>query len=152
MEPDNVKQMFIDVVSQAKKLFRFRLDNFVLMGNHFHFLITPLEGASLSKIMKWILQTFAIRYNKANGLWGHFWGSRFASWIIPTVERFLRIFSYVDQNPVRAGLVTSAGDWPWGAGWFRRRCALNWVDEIPQFLTSVFPDHVRIFPRTNRHI
>ena len=141
MEPEVVKQMFLDVIARAKKKYSFRLENFVVMGNHFHFLIQPNHEVSLSKIMKWILQTFAIRYNKAHGLWGHFWGDRFFSWIIPNLLEFLRIFAYIDENPVKAGLVVVAEDWKWGALGLRRAGRPRWLDALPPGLRRHFPAH-----------
>jgi putative transposase len=141
MEPDVVKQMFLDVTARAKELFDFHLDNFVLMGNHFHFLIQPTGRSSLSAMMKWILQTFAIRYNHANKLWGHFWGGRFFSWIIPNLTEFLRVFAYLDNNPVRAGLVVNSWDWKWGGLALRRTGPPDWLGPLPDWLKARFPAH-----------
>ncbi|MDR2807732.1 MAG: transposase, partial [Spirochaetaceae bacterium] len=44
-----------------------------------HILITPAPGESLSQIMKWIKQVFAVRWNKEHNTTGHFWGDRFWS-------------------------------------------------------------------------
>ena len=117
MENDTVKQMF--------------LDNFAIMGNHFHLIIQPIQRSTFSAIMKWILQTFAIRYNKANSLWGHFWGGRYFSWIIPNFREFLRVFAYVDNNPVRAELTSAPEEWKWGALWLRRTGPPAWLGSLP---------------------
>ena len=139
LETEAVKQMFLDVVAGASKKYDFRLDNFVLMGNHFHFLVQPTGEASLSQIMKWILQTFAIRYNRANDLWGHFWGDRFFSWIIPNLKAFVHAFAYIDANPVRAGLVTQPWEWPWGGARLRRTGPPEWLRPLPRWLSVLFP-------------
>ena len=141
MEQDTTKQMFLEVLARAKQKFEFELDNFVIMGNHFHLIIQPLGDTSLSKIMKWILQTFAIRYNRANGLWGHFWGDRYYSWIIPTLQDFLRTFTYLDENPVRAGLAKHIFDWKWGAIGLRRTGRATWLGQPPTWLLAIFPSH-----------
>lgn len=141
MEPDAIKQMFLEVLARAKKKFDFQLDNFVIMGNHFHLILQPLEGSTLSAIMKWILQTFAIRYNKANGLWGHFWGDRFFSRVLPNLAEFLRSFAYLDENPVRAGLARSPEEWKWGALGLRRKGAPPWLGRAPEWLCQLFPSH-----------
>ena len=143
MEPDAVKQMFVDVLARAKAKFSFRLDNFVIMGNHFHLLIEPQGDSTLPNIMKWILQTLAIRYNKANGLSGHFWGDRYFSWIVPSAREFLRVFSYLDQNPVAAGLVKAAEEWKWGALWLRQN-GIRWLGSLPRWLVEVFPHHCEL--------
>jgi len=141
IENDTVKQMFLDVLARAHKKFDFHIDNFVIMGNHFHLIIQPIGSSSLSEIMKWILQTFAIRYNKTNGLWGHFWGDRFFSWIIPSFSEFLRVFDYVDNNPVRAELVSSPELWKWGGIGLRRNGPPPWLQPLPGWLQLFFPSH-----------
>ena len=139
LEPAAVKKMFLDVVARAKEIYSFRLENYVLMGNHFHFIIHPTNGSNLSMIMKWIMQTFAIRYNKANGLIGHFWGDRFFSYIIPNYQEYLRVFFYIDNNPVKAELVSTPWDWKWCALWLRRTIKPDWLDDIPLWVRSVLP-------------
>ncbi|MEI8093288.1 MAG: transposase [Spirochaetales bacterium] len=141
MEHDTVKQMFLDVLARAHEKFDFHLDNFVIMGNHFHLILQPKGASTLANIMKWILQTFAIRYNKANGLWGHFWGGRFFSWIIPNFVEFLRVFAYVDNNPVRAELVSTPEQWKWGGVGLRRTGPPSWLAPLPAWLQGLFPSH-----------
>jgi len=67
LQSDRMKDLFIEVISRAKKKYDFSLDNFVIMGNHFHFLIKPGKKESLSKIMQWILSVFAMAYNRITG-------------------------------------------------------------------------------------
>jgi len=50
-----MKDLFLQVVARARKRYDFRIENFTLMGNHFHLLIRPGRGESLSRIMQWIL-------------------------------------------------------------------------------------------------
>ncbi|MDR3357227.1 MAG: hypothetical protein LBO04_08610, partial [Spirochaetaceae bacterium] len=40
------------------------------------------DGFELPAIMKWLKQTFAIRYNRDNGRTGHLWGDRYWSRIL----------------------------------------------------------------------
>ena len=142
LDPRPVKEMFLKVLARAKLKFNFKIENFVLMGNHFHFIIRPGMGENLSNIMKWILQTFAIRYNKIHGLWGHFWGGRFSSSIIPSFREFIRIFEYIDNNPVNAGLVKDSIDWPWGGSAFRRSGQTGIIEELSAWLRVLFPGHL----------
>ncbi|MDR3356523.1 MAG: hypothetical protein LBO04_04965, partial [Spirochaetaceae bacterium] len=44
--------------------------------------IRPADGFELPAIMKWLKQTFAIRYNRDNGRTGHLWGDRYRSRIL----------------------------------------------------------------------
>jgi REP element-mobilizing transposase RayT len=102
-----MKELFLTVIGEAKtsKGFKFKLWNFCIMDNHFHFLITPEKGQSLSDILKWIKMVFAIRWNKKHNKTGHFWGDRFYSREIKDEKDFWTVYNYIDQNPVAAGLM-----------------------------------------------
>jgi hypothetical protein len=47
------------------------------------FFIKPADGLQLPEIMKWIKQTFAVRFNWDDGRTGHIWGDRYSSEILP---------------------------------------------------------------------
>jgi putative transposase len=111
---DETNILFLSVVKEAKRKFVFHLENLCIMGNHIHFIIRPGWGESLSAIMQWILGVFAMRYNRAHHLTGHVWGERFFSRIIENLREYLKIFLYIDANPIAAGLVARAKDWLYG--------------------------------------
>lgn len=129
LDDSNVKEMFLSVICRAKKRFGFTLKQLVIMGNHYHMIIKPGKSNGLSEIMKWIQQTMAIIYNRVNGLTGHFWGDRFFSLIIPDMAAFLRIYFYIQENPVRAGLVEMSRYWGWGSEALKLR--LSWLFDDP---------------------
>jgi len=115
------RHLFMAILKRAKTKFNFSLKNFCVMGNHIHFLIKPGPGESLSKIMQWLLGVFAQAWNKKHGLSGHLWGDRFFSRIIAGLLDFLRVFVYIDYNPVIAGLVTKPEQWRYGGLWHHKR-------------------------------
>ncbi|MDR3356118.1 MAG: hypothetical protein LBO04_02910, partial [Spirochaetaceae bacterium] len=53
-----------------------------LAGDRLAFYIRPADGFELPAIMKWLKQTFAIRYNRDSGRTGHLWGDRYWSRIL----------------------------------------------------------------------
>ena len=114
------RELFMETLKRAKKKFKFVLKNFCIMGNHLHLLIKPGPGVSLSKIMQWLLGVFAQLWNKKHGLSGHLWGDRFFSRIILGILDFVRVFLYIDNNPVVAGLVERAEQWVHGGLWHRK--------------------------------
>jgi putative transposase len=89
------------------------------MGNHFHFLITPEKGQSLSEILKWIKMVYAIRWNKKHNKTGHFWGDRFYSREIKDEKDFWTVYNYIDQNPVAANLVQKPEQWQYSGAYHR---------------------------------
>jgi len=120
LEAKAIKEEFLEVVRRAKQRYSFQIENFCIMGNHFHFIILPAKGECLSDIMRWIMSVFAMRYNRINGIHGHVWGERFFSRIIDGFVEYLRIFAYICNNPIKAGCVPgSAKNWEYGgAGHF----------------------------------
>jgi putative transposase len=114
MSTGAMKDLFLLVLKEAMKKYDFRIENLCILDNHFHMIIHPGIGQSLSSIMQWVLGVFAMRFNRILGLTGHVWGERFSSRIINSVMEYIRLFSYIDDNPRRAGLVLRAEDWPYG--------------------------------------
>lgn len=112
-----IRDLFLHFVCRAKKRYRFSLANFCVMGNHVHLQIQPGKGESLSAIMRWILGNFARAYNKRRGWTGHFWGDRYHSRILDGFRQAAIAFGYIDDNPVKAGLVAVACLWRHGGAW-----------------------------------
>ena len=106
-----IKKMFMAVLKRAKRKYSFQIGNFCIMGNHIHFILKPLKGDSLSAIMQWILGVFAQKYNRTFDLKGHVWYDRFKSKIIIDFRQYLHTFIYIANNPVKAGIVGSPGDY-----------------------------------------
>ena len=134
LNSEEIKIDFLRTVVRAKKKFRFKLTNFCIMGNHFHFMITPGKGESLSKIMQWILSVFAVRFNKRCGYCGHVWYDRFKSKILDGVGDFLHAFRYIAENPVRAGMVRRPWEHRYNGVTFIRNKEYHIIEEPNQVL------------------
>jgi putative transposase len=143
-----MKELFLSVVKRAKKKYDFRLENFCIMGNHFHFVIHPGKDESLSSIMQWILSVFAMAFNKRKGLTGHVWGCRFFSRIIASLRELLQVFEYIDANPVKASQVPDRRDWPWGGLWHHRTGCRELVEAPAAWLLPLVLEHgQQLLPR-----
>jgi putative transposase len=145
-----MKQLFLSVVKRAKGKYDFRLENFCIMGNHFHFVIQPLRGASLSAIMQWILSVFAMAYNRIRGLTGHVWGCRFFSRIIESLRDLIDVFDYIDGNPVKASKVEDRREWRFGGLGHSRIGSREVIEDSPIWIRLLFPEHcILALPRPN---
>jgi putative transposase len=141
LDPAGTKALFLSVLARAKKRYLFRIHNFTILGNHFHLIIEPGDGVSISRVMQWILSVFARSYNRIHALCGHVWGERFFSRIFRTAREFAYTFDYVDYNPVKAGLSLSLGDWIFSGLYFRRRGIRGIIDPLPPHLAMMLPRH-----------
>jgi putative transposase len=92
----------------------FLLFAFVLMPDHLHLLLYP-RGVMLSDILRDFKckSSFALREVRRKR--GPIWQPRFFDSICRKVHVFWEKMDYIHQNPVRAGLVTRAEDWPWSS-------------------------------------
>jgi len=134
--PTAAKELFLTTLVRAKKKFAFEVENFTLLGNHFHLLVHVPEGSNLSQIMKWILGVFAMAWNRLHGNWGHFWGERFFSRIIQNDEDYLKTFCYIDENPRKAQLVGEKELWPYSGEAHHKR-GQTWVlDPLPGWVRA----------------
>jgi len=102
---DSMKKLFIKTLFQAQYIYGFKLINYVIMDNHIHLLIAPVgEPEILSNIMRWLLGTFAKRFNGIFGRRGHVFYDRFKSKIVHNLDYLYTVFKYIVLNPVKAKL------------------------------------------------
>jgi putative transposase len=83
-----------------------------LMPNHYHLVVACLRD-SLSQATQRVNGIYAETFNAKYRRNGHLWGDRFALWQVRDEEHLAATCNYVRQNPVRAGLVQTAAEWPW---------------------------------------
>ena len=107
---------YLDLLFRYKEKYHFKLYHYVMMTNHVHLVIEPLEeGGGLSEIMKGINLVYAQHYKRKYGHTGHFWQDRYKSIIISRDQYLLACGSYVELNPVRAKMVEDPKDYPWSS-------------------------------------
>jgi REP element-mobilizing transposase RayT len=86
----------------------------VIMPNHVHAIIRPHAG--MARIMQWLKGRTARNANRILGRSGDaFWQAEsFDHWIRSELE-FEALVDYVENNPVKAGLVETRERWPWSS-------------------------------------
>jgi len=97
------------------------------MPNHFHLLITPRE--TLERAIQLVKGGFSFRAKKELRFGGEIWQTSFYDHRVRDANEYDKMRIYIHQNPVRAGLVRRAEDYPYSSA--NSRFAL---DEVPQRL------------------
>ena len=87
---------------------------YCLMSNHVHFAIVPRLAEALGRTFRDLHTAYAGAWNVAHGISGHLWQGRFFSCPLDDVHLWAAV-RYVERNPVRAGLVGRAEDYPWSS-------------------------------------
>jgi REP element-mobilizing transposase RayT len=112
---EELAQTVVDALRYAAgTLHYFDLHAFAVMPNHVHVLIQPLvDPSKLLQSVKWFSAREA---NKRLGRSGEpFWQREsYDHWFRNEVE-FERVRRYIEENPVRAGLVARAEDYLWSS-------------------------------------
>ena len=114
-KPDDYSY-YLGILSRYKEKYGFLLYHYVLIGNHVHLIIEPSEkGGRLADIMKGINLSYALYFKREHRHTGHFWQDRFKSILISKDDYLLACASYVELNPVRAGIVEDPKEYPWSS-------------------------------------
>lgn len=90
---------------------------FCLMSNHVHFVVVPATETGLAKTFHSVHTRYSRYFNSRIEERGHLWQARFHSCVLEE-SHLLAAVRYVERNPVRAGLVGKACDWPWSSASF----------------------------------
>lgn len=111
---DRDRRVFVSVLADAIGRYGWRLHAYVLMGNHYHLLVETPEP-NLSVGMHRLNAIYSQQFNRRHERVGHLLQGRFKGILIEKERHLLEVVRYVVLNPVRAGLVPTASDWPWSS-------------------------------------
>lgn len=85
-----------------------------LMPNHVHLILTRADPDGLRRALAKVHRIYAGTIHARQKKTGHFWQGRFGA-VVMDEDHLLSALRYVGLNPVRAGLVKQAVDWPWSS-------------------------------------
>jgi REP element-mobilizing transposase RayT len=106
------------IVQDAFLLFdgaRYRLHAWTIMPNHVHVLFSQISGNPLGAVIASWKRFTAAQANQRLGRSGPFWQKDYWDRFIRDDDHFAAAEHYIDMNPVKAGLIGLAHDWPWGS-------------------------------------
>ncbi len=112
--PEDFKH-FRSLEQQAKQRFPIRLFHYILMGTHFHFVLSVINPADLPGHLGYIKWHYARWMRNKYGWKGPLWRERYRSLPIENEEYLSACGAYVEFNPVRAGLCRDAAEYPFSS-------------------------------------
>jgi REP element-mobilizing transposase RayT len=87
---------------------------YVVMGNHVHVLVRPRQPAS--RVLQWLKGRTARESNQILARTGKpFWQRESYDHWVTDHRELERIAAYIENNPVKAGLVADASQYPWSS-------------------------------------
>jgi len=126
------RDLFLQILEQTRRKYRFVVHGYVLMPEHFHLLITEPEAGDPSVVMKVLKQRFSREVKKLRkrraagqiGLWDSapepVWQKRFYDFNVWSERKRIEKLRYMHRNPVKRGLVEQPEQWRWSS--FRAYC------------------------------
>ena len=97
-------RVFLMQLIEIREKCPFDLHAYCLMTNHFHLEMTTKDDP-IWKIMKPVMQNYAMWFNQKYGYEGHVFDSRYTSCLIENGLYFLEVSRYIHLNPVKAQMV-----------------------------------------------
>ncbi len=105
---DSIAQTVVDELFELRGKYGFLIPSFVLMPDHAHFLVVPAQNFTISQTMRVIKGGIARRVNSVRGREGSVWQDGFRDSAPKSLDELHAYISYIEHNPVRAGLVRNA--------------------------------------------
>jgi len=111
---DEDRRFYLDVLREDNRRCGVRLLAYCLMTNQVHLVAVPERADSLARALRRAHSRYAQRFNRLYGRSGHLWQNRFFSSPLDR-HHLVTALAYVELNPVRAGLVGRAEQYPWSS-------------------------------------
>jgi len=111
---DEDRFRFLETLHQVVDRFNWLCHAYCLMNNHYHLLIETVDP-TLSRGMRQLNGVYTQAFNRYHNRVGHVFQGRFKAIHVEKEAYLLELSRYVVLNPVRAGMVRAAKDWPWSS-------------------------------------
>lgn len=134
---DEDRRFYLSVLGEQSRKFGLRLVGYCLMTNHVHIVAIPTDNFSPAKALGRTHLIYTQKINILHKRSGHIWQNRFYSCALDE-HHLIAALAYVERNPVRAGMVEKAWDYPWSST--RKHLNLSSGNETPPSEDGVFLD------------
>jgi len=106
--------LYLKWLREYSKQYDIEIWAYCLMNNHVHFVCVPGKEDSLARTFNTLHMRYAQHINKRRKSNGHLWQGRFYSAILDEAHVYAAV-RYVENNPLRAGIVKTAEDYKWSS-------------------------------------
>lgn len=125
------RDLFVEILGEVREQYSFLLAGYVVMPEHVHLLMSESDSSTPSIALKVLKQRVsrALRHRgratprnqglrrpaDAEIVLPNFWQRRFYDFNVWSHEKRREKLDYMHFNPVKRGLVSLPGDWPWSS-------------------------------------
>jgi putative transposase len=130
LQSERIARLFVNVLLHHRQQGKYLLHEFVVMPDHFHLLVTPLEP--LDAAIQLIRDGFSRRMKEELGFEGEVWQTDYYDRRVRGMKEYAELRQYIRQNPVQKKMAAREDEFP-----FSSAVAEFVPDEIPQRLRPV---------------
>ncbi len=112
---DGDRRLFLDSLQEAHVRERVSIHGYALLPDRVWLLATPFESHGLGRLMQATGRRYATAFNRRHARSGTLWDGRFRSTVVAGEATVVDALIFVEQSPVREGLVAWAGDFEWSS-------------------------------------
>ena len=116
-QTESDRRAYLDFMSQELNRFGVEVLAWSLMTNHTHLIVVPNDAAVLARAIGEAHRRYTRMKNFSDGVRGYLFQGRFGSCVLDE-RHLLAAARYVELNPVNAGMVKEAMDYPWSSARF----------------------------------
>ncbi len=113
-QSDGDRSSYLQYIKEETERFGVEILSWCLMTNHVHFIAVPKQETSFARGFGEAHRRYTRMKNFAEGVRGYLFQGRFASCVLDE-RHLIAAVRYVETNPVRAGMVKVAWDYPWSS-------------------------------------
>ncbi len=113
-EEDQDRVTYLKYIEEKSQKYEVDIYAFCLMDNHVHFLVKPRRESSMGCLFQTAHMKYSQYYNRKKYQKGHLWQGRFYSCLVSGAH-IERVFRYIENNPVRAGITEKAWQYSWSS-------------------------------------
>jgi len=106
---------YLSCIKESAEVNGVAIHAYVLMTNHVHMLATPIGSGDISRMMQSLGRKYVRYFNLTYQRTGTLWEGRFKSSVVDSERYLLTLYRYIELNPVRAGMVSHASEYPWSS-------------------------------------
>lgn len=108
------RQASLDLLRQQALRYDLEIWAYCLMDNHVHLVVMPRSAQSLTRAVGETHRRYTRHVNFREGWRGYLFQGRFGS-VAMDEEHVIAAVRYVERNPVIAGMVARAEEYPWSS-------------------------------------
>ena len=117
VQSDEERRSYLNYLGEEAARFEVEILAWCLMTNHVHFIAVPGKEDSLARAFGEAHRRYTRMKNFREGVRGYLFQGRFSSCVLDEAH-LSAATSYVELNPVRAGMVKKAWVYPWSSAAF----------------------------------